>query len=76
MAIDSSNCLLPSERAPSASAAASALGHLARLLARQVAREVVAAGLVAVPNSTRQDTLPTSPLPVVDPPPTNNSSIG
>ena len=42
MAIDSSNYPLSSERAASVRAAASALGHLARLLARQAARELMA----------------------------------
>ena len=47
MAINSSRGPLPSETAPprKARAAASPLGSLVRLLARQAAREVIASGL-------------------------------
>jgi hypothetical protein len=78
MATDSSSCPLRSKRAapPTARAAASALGHLARLLARQAAREVMASGLVALPHSAGKDTSGTTPVPVVDSAASNKRSIG
>jgi len=77
MAIDSSNCPLPSESAasPAAGAAASALRQLVRLLARRAAREVMTSGLGALPHGTGNGTSVTTAVPVVDSPTSNKRSI-
>jgi len=56
---------LPSSGAASPSARSTALEALARLLARQAAREVTASGLAALPKCAGEDSLDPTAVPFV-----------